>query len=762
MLKQTFRLAFALLSVLSLSRLPAFAQNYVFQSTIAEKQLSFPVALAADRAGNLWIAGDNRVTKYDVNRNISLTLGAGFNGAPGAIGGIGTGNGQFNTPKALAVDRNGNLFVADYGNARIQEFDTNGNYLRTLTNGPAFAPVNLAVDSAGTLYALDASNYSAAKFSTTGAFAGYFANPNSNARYIAIDAQDNVYVFAGVGSAYFYNTAGQKLRNVPLPANIPLPTGVALDASGDIYTMFLNTVPGFVPSGGIYEISPSGSLLMSQLKSYPVAIATDGNGAIYAVYPAQDSGPLKTIVNRVDSSAAPGNGATLTDTSPSAVNGPRSPVVDAQGNVYFLTGGWAASQGITHISKFDRAGNFLGYFADGQVQAPSKLLLDGAGHIVVYDNGNAKTFDFGGSLLSAAPAPPTGVVFDRTGNYYTSNIVVTTLYYHGTETFTLYINKYGPSGQLLKQYPGYTLGQVVWNGGYELAAYYATLAGVDSQGNIFVNATTTGYRDIILKLSGNNGVALTTITDCFATLLDSKDRLYTYHETGGTFTDSSGYYYSSYDSVRILDDNGNLLSQFGMTGILPGQLNLDGDMFLDGKGNLYIANSQYNRIDIFAPGTNVVGTVALEGVGLQAGTAIPLPNITVQFRAPGTTAPLFTRTVTLTPDSPVVGKGAFTIADVPPGTYDLAFKAPNSLQTTIPNVPVSGMGYGPDVFLRGGDANNDNSVDSSDFGILIGAYNSALAIPGSGYDASADFNYDGSVDSSDFFILIGNFGSSGQ
>ena len=58
---------------------------------------------------------------------------------------------------------------------------------------------------------------------------------------------------------------------------------------------------------------------------------------------------------------------------------------------------------------------------------------------------------------------------------------------------------------------------------------------------------------------------------------------------------------------------------------------------------------------------------------------------------------------------------------------------------------------------RAGDANNDNSVDSTDFGILIGAFNTSVKNAGSGYDAKADLNSDGSVDSTDFGLLIGEF-----
>ena len=43
-------------------------------------------------------------------------------------GSIGTGNGQFFMPNGIAVDASGNVFVADSGNNRIQEFDSDGNY----------------------------------------------------------------------------------------------------------------------------------------------------------------------------------------------------------------------------------------------------------------------------------------------------------------------------------------------------------------------------------------------------------------------------------------------------------------------------------------------------------------------------------------------------------------------------------------------------------------------------------------------------------
>ena len=48
------------------------------------------------------------------------------------MGNAGHGPGQFNTPHNIAIDNQGNLYVADRGNARIQVFDTNGEFLRII------------------------------------------------------------------------------------------------------------------------------------------------------------------------------------------------------------------------------------------------------------------------------------------------------------------------------------------------------------------------------------------------------------------------------------------------------------------------------------------------------------------------------------------------------------------------------------------------------------------------------------------------------
>jgi hypothetical protein len=81
--------------------------------------------MAWDAAGNTYISDgyiNSRVAKYDKDGNWVKSWGT-----------PGSGPGQFNTPHNIAVDAQGNIYVADRGNRRIQVFDGDGNFLRQIT-----------------------------------------------------------------------------------------------------------------------------------------------------------------------------------------------------------------------------------------------------------------------------------------------------------------------------------------------------------------------------------------------------------------------------------------------------------------------------------------------------------------------------------------------------------------------------------------------------------------------------------------------------
>lgn len=78
----------------------------------------------------------------------------------GSFGSFGSGDAQFDWPQALALEPGGTLLVADSRNARLQRFDREGNFLeslsgRALTDRPLRYPMRLAVAPDGSIYVVD-------------------------------------------------------------------------------------------------------------------------------------------------------------------------------------------------------------------------------------------------------------------------------------------------------------------------------------------------------------------------------------------------------------------------------------------------------------------------------------------------------------------------------------------------------------------------------------------------------------------------------
>src|ERR1035437_6563051 len=231
-------------------------------------QLGFPEGLAVDSAGSLYIADqeNNRIRKVS-NGVITTVAGGGTSG----LGDNGPATSAQLTPSGVAADSAGNLYIADTGNIRIRKVSNGvittvaggGSFLGD--NGPATSaqlvnPLGVAVDSAGNLYIPDAGNNRIRKVSggviTTvagGGSAGLGDNgPATSAELdgpvgVAVDSAGNLYIadqgnnrVRKVSNGLITTVAGGGTSGLgdngpATSAQLNGPTGVAVDSAGDLY-----------------------------------------------------------------------------------------------------------------------------------------------------------------------------------------------------------------------------------------------------------------------------------------------------------------------------------------------------------------------------------------------------------------------------------------------------------------------------------------------------------------------------------------------
>jgi len=149
----------------------------------------------------------------------------------------------FVQPNDTAVDGEGNVYVADGGNGRIQKFTADGSFI---TKWGEFGVGAVAVDNNGDVYAADRSRGRILKFTADGSFIAHWGQE-------------------GTGDGEFDS-----------------PAGIAVDANGDIFVLdtWNNRIQKFTPDGSFItkwgsEGSGDGEF------NLPGGIAVDANGDVY-------------------------------------------------------------------------------------------------------------------------------------------------------------------------------------------------------------------------------------------------------------------------------------------------------------------------------------------------------------------------------------------------------------------------------------------------------------------------------------------------
>ncbi|MGO9646937.1 MAG: SMP-30/gluconolactonase/LRE family protein [Terriglobales bacterium] len=205
-----------------------------------DSNLNFPMGLAFDEHGNLFIADtwNNRVRKVSKNGTIATIAGTGLTGYSGDGGPA--SQADLNEPLGVAVDPTGNIYIADYGNFALRKIDTEG----TITTLATEVFLNsLVTDPSGNIYASDDAFCVVWKFTPSGQ-ASIVAGTEYNCGYNSdnIPATQAELSFPeglafGAGNLYISDMGNSRVRMV--------------DLQGIIHTVAGDGNPGFSGDGGL-------------------------------------------------------------------------------------------------------------------------------------------------------------------------------------------------------------------------------------------------------------------------------------------------------------------------------------------------------------------------------------------------------------------------------------------------------------------------------------------------------------------------------
>ena len=271
----------------------------------SEGDFSYPSGITIDSFGTIYVAdsGNHRVQLFayaDVPPAFLTKYGT-----------EGAGDGQFGEDRDVAVDPDGNVYVADSSNDRIQRLawnETSGQYEHDATWGAGSAagqfsfPEGIAADDQGNIYVADSSNYRVQKYdgeawtviAGTGGYSG--SNPADGAFYQLLDVavaadgtlytgeENRIQAFSFDPDTGEYTFSHKWGSSGTGDGQFDRPAGIAIDAYGYVYVSDFgrNRIQKFDSAGNFICKWGTQGTGDGQF-SFPRGIAVDSEGFVYVV-----------------------------------------------------------------------------------------------------------------------------------------------------------------------------------------------------------------------------------------------------------------------------------------------------------------------------------------------------------------------------------------------------------------------------------------------------------------------------------------------
>jgi len=560
----------------------------------AEGLLRFPEAVAVDTQGDVYVADQ---LSYVVQK---FSAAGAFETEWGSYGG---GHGQFGPIGGLAVDAAGDVYVVDSSHNRIQKFGPNGEFISTWgkrgselgefnfgsSQNPSQPPGGGIAISGDHVYVADSANNRIERFNLEG------------------------------GEATTWGSHGSA------PGEFSYPRGVAANESEVIVSDDDNhRLEKFSPEGAFEAETGSAGDGPGQF-GFPYGVALDAAGNIYVADDSNDR--IVKLTPQLAFAGAWGSAGS----KPGELEFPRALASDPAGDTY------VADTANDRIEVFNPAGDYLrtiGYSgrAPGELTAPSGLAVDPTGRLLASDtvDDRIETFAPGSDRFleqwTLAGGHAAGIGIDPRGSVYVADLGnqrIVHLWGDGTflgelggpadlggaelagagsvevsattgQTYVADSNHnrvlvYDPEGTLQAKWGA---GEGDGAAGSSPGAFdHPEALAVAPSGNVYV-ADTRNNR--VVELSPDGSV----ITE-WGAKANVAGHL---RSPAGIAVDAAGRVYvadSEDDRIAVFEADGRFLEKWGLRGTAPGEMSQPSAIAVDCSGAVYVADTNNNRVQRF-------------------------------------------------------------------------------------------------------------------------------------------------------------------
>lgn len=584
-----------------------------------------PSGITATEKGNILIADtqNNRLLKYNIQGQLITTWGR-----------FGDNPGEFDKPSAVAVDASGNVYVLDSGNSRIQKFDGNGTFLLSWGsqgNGAGefqfltASSTDIALDAEGNVFVTDYGNNRVQIFSDTGSYLGVISG-----------GCPDICVFDFI-------VDGGAVEQTCRECLLFRPSGLAFDALGNLYvsnqgvdaseafdSFRRDNIVKFSPSGDfLYSfggagdgdgelMNPSG---MTFDKDNHLFVADSGNHRIQVfsidgiwidsfgtkglgdgefntpsdiVFASDDilfiADRENNRIEKFHKNKTHINSWASGGSARGAFSFPAGIAVDSKNNFY------VADTNNHRIQKLDTEGNVLmviGEYGEGEAQfrRPFDVTVDLDGNIFVADtlNNRIQKFNSQGTFLFAwgelgleegTFERPLGIAADTSGNIYV------------VEEENARVQKFTNNGRFL----------LSWGGGSGEGRFRITYGiAVDARNNVYVSDYYNAPTPLLTRHRVQKFTSEGEFIMSWGSLGSEPGEFYS---PRGVATDAAGNVYVAdmfNDRIQKFTGDGEFLGSAGAFGSGQGQLIQPTDVAVTGDGTMFVADSFNNRISVFKP-----------------------------------------------------------------------------------------------------------------------------------------------------------------